>query len=134
MSIPISYATDTSHVKRSVATDMPALSVLNYRMTHNASAVLAENLKRIIEQAGISTRAWALSKKLEPRNIHRIIAGTQSPTLDLLSEIGAAVDMDSWQLLVPGLDPSNPPVVTMTKAERDFYRKVREEFRTLPSL
>lgn len=103
-------------------------------MGATANEVLAGNLRRIIEQSGLSARAWALSKQLEPRNIHRIIAGTQSPTLDLLGAIGAAVEMDPWQLLVPGVDPSNPPVVTMTKAEREFYRKVREEFRTLPSL
>lgn len=103
-------------------------------MSHTANQVLAENLKRIVDQSGLSTRAWALGKKLEPRNIHRIIAGAQSPTLDLLGDIADACGMAPWQLLVPALDPENPPVVTMTKAERDFYRKVREEFRALPSL
>lgn len=43
--------------------------------------------------------------------------------------MGRAFDLHGWQMLIPELDPRNPPVVIMSVAERDFYRRL-EELRT----
>jgi len=43
--------------------------------------------------------------------------------------VGRAFDLHGWQMQFPELGPRNPPVVIMSQAERDFYRRI-EELRT----
>ncbi len=60
-----------------------------------------------------------------------------SPTIDLLSAVAAALDLQPWQLLVKGMDPDNPPVLTLTESERKLYRefqRLRKELAALPTL
>jgi len=35
----------------------------------------------------------------------------------------------AWQLLVPGLDPGNPPVNHVTEAEKRLYERLKEAAR-----
>lgn len=102
---------------------------------------LQSNLKRILEvqapklaDGRPSVRAWAKQRNIEARNINRILNGEQSPSLLLLDEIASACGLQGWQLLVPGLDPTNPPVVHLTAAERDFYTRMRQAVKNLPDL
>lgn len=60
-----------------------------------------------------------------------------SPTIDLLSAVAAALDLQPWQLLVKGMDPDNPPVLTLTDSERKLYRefqRLRKELAALPAV
>lgn len=113
----------------------------NDGMPSIADSALQQNLRRILEvqapklrDGAPSVRAWALQRHLEPRNIQRILNGEQSPSLLLLDEIASACGLQAWQLLVPSLDPTNPPVVHLTAAERDFYTRMRQAVQNLPKL
>lgn len=60
-----------------------------------------------------------------------------SPTIDLLAAVAAALDLQPWQLLVKGMDPDNPPVLTLTESERKLYRdfqRLRKELAALPAV
>lgn len=51
--------------------------------------------------------------------------GGPSPSLDALAAIAGAYDLMPWQLLVPGLDPANPPYLALSDAERALYAEFR---------
>lgn len=139
--MPALCETDLSQVNRTLATHLPDGRWCNAGMPSIADATLQENLRRILQvqaprtaDGKPSVRAWAKQRHIEPRNINRILAGEQSPSLLLLDEIASACGLQGWQLLVPGLDPSNPPVVHLTAAEREFYTRMRAAMQQLPGL
>jgi transcriptional regulator with XRE-family HTH domain len=82
-------------------------------MLGSPQEVLGKNL------AALMRRSPALSspKKLAARigssksTIERIRAGAVACQLDTLQLIAKAFELQPWQLLVPGLDPSNPPLL-----------------------
>lgn len=98
------------------------------------AAVIAENLAAAMRYHGFVTpntgepSQSGLSKKagVNQRTVGRILNRDQSPTVEMLEKLAVALDMHAWQLLIPNLDPANPPVFVMSKTERDFYRKVDE--------
>lgn len=63
---------------------------------------------------------------VDQRYIGRILAAESSITVDTLEKIAKAFDLQAWQLLVPGLDPGNPPVNHITDAERRLYERLRQ--------
>jgi transcriptional regulator with XRE-family HTH domain len=95
--------------------------------------VLADNLRRIIEHEGLNQTSWAARHGAEKKQVQRALRVATSPTLDTLAAIATAANLQPWQLLIPKLDPANPPVFTMTKAERDLYSRLKREFLSLPS-
>lgn len=97
------------------------------------NAVLADNLRRMIAYEGKNPSSWAASHKADKKQVQRALGATNSPTLDTLAAIADACGMLPWQLLVPNLDPANPPVFTMTKTERELYSRVKKDFASLPS-
>jgi hypothetical protein len=44
--------------------------------------------------------------------------------LDIVASVGRVFSLEAWQMLVPGLNPKSPPVLILSEAERDFYRRV----------
>ena len=63
----------------------------------------------------------------------RILNEEHSPQLKQIDAIAKAFQLSAWQLLIPGLDPSNPPVCELTKAEKDLYDRLRFLVKTLPN-
>lgn len=114
----------------------PIILGLRYKqkMKRNPTAltVLATNLRAVIDASGDLPTQWAKRHSMPPRNVNRILRAEQSPSLDTLQELADAAGLLAWQLLTPGLDPRNPPVVTMSQTERDFYKKLREDLANLP--
>lgn len=100
-----------------------------------SAKILSENLRRLMKTGGKrSTRSWAGDPTLA-RNISRIIAMETSPSVALLDEIAAkAGNLMAWHLLLPDLDSTNPPAVTMTVAERELYRRVKSQVAELPDI
>lgn len=93
----------------------------------------AANLRRVINLSDEpSVNAWCRRHRLEPRSIQRMLNGEQSPTLDSVCEVARAAGLHAWQLLLPDLDPVNPPVFMMAAAERDVYARIRAQFAGLP--
>lgn len=86
MSMSAIVATNLSDCKRFDATDMPTAIWLYHDMVERvvANAILAENLRRIIEKSGMSPRGWARNHGIVERNVQRILKQQQSPSLELL--------------------------------------------------
>lgn len=51
--------------------------------------------------------------------------------VDLLDKIAKCFHLQAWHLLVPNLDPSNPPVVYLTEHEKALYERFRAAARDL---
>jgi len=106
-------------------------------MKPNLRAQVAENLRALMIHAEMVNKQGepnqtTLSKAsgVDQRTVGRVLACEQSPTVDLLDKLAAAFNLQSWQLLIPRLDPKNPPVFAITEAERSFYRRL-DELRTV---
>ncbi len=74
--------------------------------------------KRLAEQAGLT-----------PSTVGRILASEHAPVIDTLEAIALAFRLQLWQMLVPDLDPSNPPTVPYTDAERELYWRIKSAAR-----
>lgn len=60
--------------------------------------------------------------------IGRIVrAEGENPKLETIAAIAHAYGLETWQLLVAGMDPKNPPVLApATKEEKEFWAKLRK--------
>jgi transcriptional regulator with XRE-family HTH domain len=94
--------------------------------------VFAANLERLMAYAAkhhdkrlASPEALEEASGVSRSNIYRYLAQETSPTLEKLEGIARAFDLMAWQLLVPHLDPANPPVVFVTPEERALYDSIR---------
>lgn len=114
---------------------MPYLVRHTEKMMKSSKIVLAENLERLMEFHKIPSDA-ALAKmcrpKVDQKTIWRIRNKSQSPTIEKLEAIAAALGLRAWQLLTPGFDPANPPTITITASEANLYKKLSELARDLP--
>lgn len=115
---------------------MPSLAIQTKHMKPNPTSVVAENLRALMLDAGmINNKGEPNQSQLhracgaDQRTVGRILAREQSPTVDMLEVIASAFGLHAWQMLIPKLDPKNPPVVVMSEAERQFYKRL-EELRT----
>lgn len=73
-----------------------------------------ENLTRLSDETGVGLGT-----------ISRIKEQKTSVGLDTLEKIGDAFGLAAWQLLVPGMDPENPPALQPVSAqERALYEKI----------
>jgi len=117
---------------------MPSLSrriclagVKNVDMTMN---ILSANLRALMAAHVTLTTQAAVGRAcgIDQRTVGRIINMEHSPGVQQLEAIAAAFDLLTWQLLVPNLDPKNPPVCEFNKVERDLYKKLRTLVKQLP--
>lgn len=103
-------------------------------MSFHTRKVLAENLSRLMrldEPDKLSQASVGRMAGCNQRTVGRILSMQQSATVDMLEGIAKGFDLEAWQLLVPGLDPSNPPVNHITEAEKRLYERLREATRAV---
>ena len=74
-----------------------------------------------LAQAGVAKRA-----NLDQKTISRILRMEHSPSIDKLAGLAEAFGLQAWQLLIPHLDPSNPPIVQMTPVEKELYDRLKQ--------
>jgi len=110
------------------------------RQTLNMSldyrAVLRTNLRAVFAVHGDTTATASRKARyldgpkrgrtISERSLRYFLEeGGPSPSLDALAAIAGAYDLMPWQLLVPGLDPGNPPYLALSDAERALYADFR---------
>jgi transcriptional regulator with XRE-family HTH domain len=88
-------------------------------------AILAANLRRMIDSEEMSVRAWATKRGLDVRMIDRLTKGEHAVTLDKLDELASAVGLKPWMLLIEDLDPTNPPDAPISDEDRAMLVKLR---------
>ena len=96
--------------------------------------VLSTNLKMLMEASLDMRSQAALGKKcgIDQRTVGRILNEEHSPQLKQIEAIASAFGLSPWQILIPGLDPKNPPVCELTRVEKELYDKLRKLVTKLP--
>lgn len=97
---------------------------------------LAANLAALMAASVDLRTQTAVGKRagVDQRTVGRILNQEHSPNLVQIGKLAAAFGLQPWQLLVPHLDPTNPPVVHLTQAERELYARMRWAARQLTRL
>lgn len=87
-----------------------------------AIEIIADNLQILkIDRKIASDNALAKLAEVDQKSVWRIMRHEQSPTIDMLEKLAKPFGLHAWQLLIPNLDPKNPPVFVMTDTERELY-------------
>jgi hypothetical protein len=98
-----------------------------------ARTTLAANLKALMRASqlygstpAIERRTAELGCKVGKSTVDRALREETTLNLDYLEAVAAVFGLDPWQLLVPGLNPDNAPVLrTVGAAEEVLYAKMR---------
>ena len=103
-------------------------------MGDEAKKVFANNVKRCMEAVSppLSQSALAALSGLHQRTLGRIINTEVVPRLVQMEKIAKGLKLDLWQLLVPGMEPENPPVLApVTVKERELWTRLRSNLKEL---
>lgn len=96
--------------------------------TAQTLAVLSANLKALMAASSDLNSQSALGRKckIDQRTVGRIVLMQHSPTLRQLDKLAKAFQLSPWQLLVPDLQPTNPPVlVAESPAMKALFETLR---------
>lgn len=93
--------------------------------TQQPRAILAANLRRMIDSEEMSVRAWATARELDVKLINRIVNNEHAVNLETLEKIAEAVGLQPWQLLLPDLDHSAPADAPVSEEDRALLSKLR---------
>jgi transcriptional regulator with XRE-family HTH domain len=91
-----------------------------------ALEAFADNLGRLMKARALSSPQQvvnvlpASAKKISQKTIKRILLRENEPTLETVEAIAKVFGLEAWQMLIPGLQPSERPemkrAVTMEPA------------------
>jgi transcriptional regulator with XRE-family HTH domain len=97
---------------------------------------VAINLRSLIAASRQRTvNAWAVRNEMVQSTVNRIVNGTMDPTVSMLEAIAKKFGLAAWQLLVPDLDPEDPPVLRSASAqEKALFDKLKESMAELERL
>lgn len=99
----------------------------------DSRSILATNLRALMDHAkdhrhpdlgtllGIERATGEVVKRATLRGI---LAGTVNVQLETIEAVAAAFEIQAWTLLIPHLDPSNPPVKPISKTEQQLYKRL----------
>lgn len=114
---------------------MPSKDEHISRMLQDIRETLAQNVLALMESRKMTADAQlAKCAGVDQKTIWRIKNKTQAPTTEKLELIARAFGLHAWQLLIPGLDPANPPVFVMSSSEQTFYEKMRRSFHEMAAM
>lgn len=92
-------------------------------------AVLRRNLKALMASKRGPTTQMELRRKsgVAQATIGRILSDDgENARIETIDKIAKAYGFQGWQLLVAGMDPTNPPVLQpVSKAERALYERLK---------
>ena len=96
-------------------------------MPNSSLKTLSSNLKALMAaHPEFNTQGKvAAQAKLNQTTIGSILRCKNAASITQLDKIAKVFELTPWQLLFPELDPSNPPVKTISKAEIDLYHRLK---------
>lgn len=103
----------------------------------DSGAALSANIKALMQYERDKNRDLTSDAKVAKRagvdqkTVWRMVNEANSARVESVAKVAEAFGLSTWQILVPGLDPSNPPVVAMTEVERSFYARLRHDLEIL---
>lgn len=99
--------------------------------------VLADNLRVLMKHGSGPTTQLGLKVRsgVAQGTIGRILTQQTSARIDTVDRLAKAYALCGWQLLVPGLDPANPPTLrAMGPEEQALYDRLRQAAQDLAKL
>lgn len=105
--------TDKAHLPVSAGEDR--------RVDQSLLKLLAKNLGRLSAAKGAPSTQTEIAKRagVDQKTVSRTLAATNAPSVDKLKGFADAFKVRPWQLLVPDLDPLNPPVLARGLTPQD---------------
>lgn len=89
-------------------------------------AVLAANLRALMSRQHPEMTEHELARlakrhggELSQSTVHRMLHGQTSCGVDHLATLAMVFELEPWQLLVPDLDPTDPPVLASVSPPSD---------------
>lgn len=116
-----------NHYRFDVSAKIPGMG-----KTRAVSEILAENLARLVgydKKTGESKipQNFLAKKGVAQATIGRILREEPNSRIQTVAVIARHFDLQPWQMLVEGLDPSAPPLLRVpTGREAEFYRRVQQ--------
>lgn len=71
-----------------------------------------------------------MGKAVAPRTLRYALEGTHSPRLDLIAAVAFKEGLQTYQLIVPDLDPRNAPVM-ITKEHQNLLDRIKSDVKEL---
>jgi transcriptional regulator with XRE-family HTH domain len=102
-----------------------SVCAVRYRDSMNSRAVLSTNLAALMTAKGDTQIGLKRRSGIAQATIGRILRQETAADLDTIAALARAFNLMAWQMLVPDLDPANPPVVRLTEAERELYQRLQ---------
>lgn len=97
-----------------------------------SSEVVAANLKALMLKNGHSEGALHRKTGLSQSTIGRTLKGESAPNVDTIDALAKAYGLLPWQMMIPDMDVSNPPVLRALSAkEQAFYEKMKDVMKEL---
>jgi hypothetical protein len=91
--------------------------------------ILWTNISSLMQQRWLGENLTRLAReaKVGPGTVSRMKACETFLQLDTVAALAAVFDLAAWQVLVPGLEPGNPPALAVeSPAERRLYKRFLE--------
>lgn len=109
-----------------------AVDVGGYHSPVKLKPVLASNLKALMELRKLSQMELHRRSRVAQATIGRILREETAADVDTISALAKGLDLEPWQLLIPNIDPGNPPVLQpISTRERELYQRLRETVQDL---
>lgn len=90
--------------------------------------VLAQNLRSLMEArkpAPWGNRELARRADIDHKTVSRILDGSHAATIDTIKALADVFGLLPWQMLVPELQPDDPPVTQLSRTEARLYAKIK---------
>lgn len=95
--------------------------------------IIWKNVQSLMEYKYGKDNLWQFCKfvGIGPASGTRIKECETSIGVDVLDKIAEAFDLETWHLLVPHLDPRNPPVFILDKKQQEFFDRMKSAYKDL---
>jgi hypothetical protein len=103
---------------------------------HDSKKVLWQSVLALMKKHYGRENLTRLAKdcKFGPATSTRLKEAKTSVGVEVIDKIAKHFDVQPWELLVPGFDPSNRPTLApLTEAERQWQEKIRQLIKEVPS-
>jgi len=102
---------------------------MSYFLMNNAKMdikqIICSNLKALRESTTLNQTKFADRCGLQQRAYGRIENGESMAHLEMLEQVARKNELEVWQLLVPGFNPANLPLLKLAnEAEQKFYENI----------
>ncbi|CAB4145114.1 HTH_XRE domain containing protein [uncultured Caudovirales phage] len=102
-----------------------SVKYLSNNLNMELKQILAVNLHALMRRQKLTQMGLKAKSGIAQATIGRVLRKETAADLDTLQALAKATGVSPWQLLIPNLDPTNPPPLPPSEHERDLYERLR---------